>query len=152
MKASSIRQKGQQGERDVAKLLNPIVHKVKRGFGVSEENILNPHNQIGRNHSQAATGGNDLVNTFGLSIEVKRQESLAINTWWTQTIKAAEELNYKPILIYRRNGERNWHVMMLTDLPLRIREPVRVEITMADFLVWFEMWVRVNIQIDNIGY
>lgn len=138
--------KGKQGEREVAALLNPIIHEVRREFGQSEEVIMNPHNQVTRNYSQSAHGGNDLVNTFGLSIEVKRQEALNVNTWWKQTVRAAKVAGHDPVLMYRKNNDR-WHVMMMVDLPMTIGKKVRAEILVSDFLEWFKWRVRVHMKV-----
>lgn len=145
MKASSIRAKGADGEREIAKLLNPIVHKVKRTFNFSEEDILNPHYQIQRNPNQCANGGADLQNTYGICIEIKRQQALNINTWWKQCEKSAIDLDEIPVLMYRQNNKK-WRVVMMGkplvdayDQNLVFDFRCRIEISMSDFLQYFEL-------------
>lgn len=132
--------KGATGELEIVKMLNPIVHNVRRQFGHSEKDITNPHVQVMRNYSQSALGGNDIVNAWGLSIEVKRQQVVSVDRWWRQSVKAAEPLGLIPVLMYRRNSER-WHVVMNVHLPGNSEEVVRAEILPGDFLVWFEQLV-----------
>ena len=140
MKAASIRAKGADGEREIAKLLNPIVHKVKRQFKWAEEDILNPHYQIQRNPNQCANGGADLQNTYGLCIEIKRQQALNINTWWKQCEKSAVDLCEIPVLMYRQNNKK-WRVVMLSTIAPLVNPCFlcRIEISMDNFLQYFEL-------------
>ena len=80
----NIRTKGRAGEREVAKMLNDIVSDVNRELNnvVIKGSVAAQPFQ--RNQNQSAVGGHDLSNPFGLAIEVKRQETLSINTWWEQ--------------------------------------------------------------------
>ena len=139
----NIRQKGQEGEREIQRLLEPIVRKVleRNGIPLPEKAIVQ------RNQNQSAVGGSDLTNTFGLCIEVKRQEQLSINTWWAQCTKAAKDNNEWPVLLYRQNCKK-WRCVTLVwlHLPAGAQRQVRAEIDMDSFLAWFEEWVerRVN--------
>lgn len=134
----NVRQKGAEGEREVIRALEPIVRKVyaKLGIQAPDKNILQ------RNQNQSSVGGSDLTNTFGLAIEIKRQEDLAINAWWAQACTAASRNNETPILLYRQNGKK-WQAMMFvwTPLPAGRQRLVRAQITWDDFLEWFEEWV-----------
>ena len=137
----NVRQKGQEGERQVAKALNEIINEllVKYGIPLPEKPIVQ------RNQNQSAVGGNDLSNVFGISIEVKRQEQLAVNTWWQQCLKAAEANGEFPVLIYRQNNKA-WHVVMLMWVQLPAGEgasavQVRAEMDWDSFLKWFRQWV-----------
>lgn len=141
MKHSSIRAKGQNGEREIATLLNPIIHRVKRRLHYAEEDILNPHKQVQRNQMQTAIGGCDLTNTYTLAIEVKRQEQLSINTWWKQCAKAAEEMgNYIPVLLYRQNNKK-WRAVMEVQLP-GDKTLYRADLEINSFLDWFEGYLE----------
>lgn len=139
----NIRQKGQNGEREVQQALEEIVRRVlvHCGQAVPEKAIVQ------RNQNQSAVGGSDLSNTFGLSIEIKRQEQLAINTWWKQCVTSAEESKEFPVLLYRQS-RKPWKCVTWSDLPLFINgdmQPgikVRVELAWEDFLQWFELWVH----------
>lgn len=139
----NIRAKGQNGEREVQQALEPIVRRVMQQLGhpLPEKAIVQ------RNQNQSAVGGADLTGTFGLSIEVKRQESLSINTWWAQCVKAAQENNEIPVLLYRQNGKK-WKAVLMVDVPLHNTAAMvlRAEISWDDFLGWFEVWVRRKLQ------
>lgn len=140
----NIRQKGANGEREIIKALEPIVRRVmtEGGFKLPDVDILQ------RNQNQSAVGGSDLTNTFGLAIEVKRQEQLSINTWWKQCEDAAKRNGEEPVLIYRQN-HKAWKVVLYgsLELPNAIGQGAtymthRVEISWESFLQWFEHWVR----------
>lgn len=142
----NIRTKGQTGEREVADKLNAVVnrwHELATGS-------LPPKPIVQRNQNQSAVGGSDLTNPFGLCIEIKRQEALSINTWWKQVKLAADEEGGIPILMFRQSRAK-WRVMMEVALPLdshtQINE-VRGEISLDDFLFWFDQ--RVKMYYDNL--
>lgn len=139
----NIRAKGQNGEREIANDLNEIICSIHKRIGIPiPEKPL-----VQRNQNQSAVGGCDLSGTFGLAIEVKRQEQLAINTWWDQCEKSANELGQTPVLLFRQNGKK-WRCILYTELalgqagtlgPASIR--VRSEIEYADFCKYFEIHV-----------
>lgn len=135
----NIRQKGQEGEREIQRALEPIVRRVlvKLGIPVPDKAIVQ------RNQNQSAVGGSDLSNTFGLAIEVKRQEQLSINTWWAQCATAAKESNEHPVLLYRQNGKK-WRCVTLVWLPLPggAQKQARAEFDFESFLAWFEEWAE----------
>lgn len=146
----NIRAKGANGEREVYNLLNPIIKEVMLEVGgFSEDDLRNPENFIQRNQNQSAVGGKDLVNTFGLAIEVKRQETLLLEPWWKQTVASAKRLNEKPVLLYRQNRKK-WRAVLEHALegftpcnhtPL-VTIPLRIELSESEFLVWFRNWTR----------
>lgn len=132
----NIRTKGQEGEREVARALNSIVHSVleKHGIPIPEKPVIQ------RNQNQSAVGGSDLSNPFGVAIEVKRQEQLSINTWWRQCIASALDSDGIPVLLFRQNGRRDWRCILLVDVPLAEGlhvTQIRAEIEWGDFLQWF---------------
>lgn len=136
----NIRQKGQEGEREVARALNSIVESVLTKHGIPLP--LKP--SVQRNQNQSAVGGSDLTNPFGLAIEVKRQEQISINTWWAQCLKASDEFGGVPILAYRTNGSREWKIVMYVDVPIEYPGSgichvgkIRAQISWNDFLQWF---------------
>lgn len=135
----NIRQKGQEGEREIQRALEPIVRRVMEsgGYPLPDKPIIQ------RNQNQSAVGGSDLSNTFGLCIEVKRQEQLAINTWWKQCTEAADDNGEHPVLLYRQNGKK-WRCVTLVWLPLPggAQQQARAEIDWDSFLGWFEQWVE----------
>jgi hypothetical protein len=148
----NIRQKGAEGERQVAKALNAVLLDVLSRQDWTPEAIAACKNCIQRNQNQSAVGGNDLNNVFGLGIEIKRQEQLSVNTWWTQCVQGASRNGEFPVLVYRQNN-RPWNVVMYGSLALpRYNEgagsaafnsrTARVTIEWDDFLAWFGLWVE----------
>ena len=135
----NIRAKGQEGEREVQRALEPIVQRLLKtgGYPVPDKPIIQ------RNQNQSAVGGSDLSNTFGLCIEVKRQEQLSINTWWKQCTDAAKSKGETPVLLYRQNGKK-WRCVTLVwlHLPGGMQQQARAEMDWDSFLGWFEQWVR----------
>lgn len=138
----NIRQKGANGERELATELNGIVTRLlmKHGIPVPEKPVIQ------RNQNQTAVGGNDLSNCFGVGIEVKRQEQLSVNKWWEQCVKSCVKNAEFPVLIYRQNKQA-WRVVMHVwiQLPAVEGSPVammvRGEVSWSDFLHWFHNWV-----------
>jgi hypothetical protein len=141
--------KGKNGEREVANTLNGILILTMREMGRSENDILRYSRVIQRNQNQSAVGGNDLVNVFGLSIEVKRQELLSVESWWTQTLAGAARNNEWPVLLYRQNNKK-WRCMTYGYLhdghPQHAPDKRRVEINWIDFLEWFKSWIIVKLE------
>lgn len=141
----NIRQKGQEGEREVARAMNSIVEAVLKAHGMA----IPTKPVIQRNQNQSAVGGSDLSNPFGLSPEVKRQETLSINTWWKQCIQASLDFGGTPVLLYRQNGKRDWNVIMMVDVPLTQSSHVRgvrAQMDWQSFLQWFYALVDYKIR------
>lgn len=144
----NIRQKGATAEREIADDLNYIVNSLYKDMGLP----VPPKPVVQRNSNQTAVGGKDLVGTFGLAIEVKRQEQLAINTWWAQCAASALEAKEKPVLLFRQNGKKNtilgrWRCIMLAELPLSPEDnssviSVRVELEYEAFKSFFRAWAQ----------
>lgn len=141
----NVRQKGAGGEREIIDACEPIVRKVMEENGLTHS-YAKPVMQ--RNQNQSAVGGSDITNPFALAIEVKRQESLSVNTWWAQCLTAAQAANECPVLLYRQNGKK-WRCVTYAHLPLPSTDGslnafmrVRVEFDWPQFLEWFEQWVR----------
>lgn len=118
----NARTKGQDGEREVIKLLLPIVREV-----------LGPNASMSRNLEQYQKGGHDIVGIPWLAIEVKRQEELMIEDWWRQTLRQTSGPEVVPLLIFRQNRKR-WRVMTWGQVG---ELTCRVEITLDDFLLFF---------------
>lgn len=143
------RTKGAEGERQLATALNDVINNVLIELGMQ----LPAKPIVQRNQNQSAVGGKDLVGTYGLAIEVKRQEQLAVNTWWAQCVKSADELNEIPVLIYRQNNKA-WNVvipvaLVLPRMNFHNAQPmlhgVRGTIMWTDFLVFFREHVKNSI-------
>lgn len=147
----NVRTKGQTGEREVADMLNFIIYKAMQRAGRPEAECLKAMTSVQRNQNQSAVGGNDLTNCLGLSIEVKRQETLSVPAWWKQTVAAAARNNEVPVLMYRQN-RKQWHVR----LPILIQMPGQVvqgsmtavgEVDIDTFKAWFAEWAFRAIQL-----
>lgn len=76
------RQKGANGEREVAKILQQVVNEVALSCG-----YVAP--QIRRNTEQAQIGGEDLTGLPWYSFEIKRCERVELDKWWQQTVTQA---------------------------------------------------------------
>ena len=149
MSSINIRQKGANGEREVAKMLNNIIAGVMVEMGFPAEQVEAARSSVQRNQNQSAVGGCDLSNVFDMAVEVKRHENLQVPAWWRQCVSAAERNNELPVLVYRQN-RRAWHVRTYAWLPLPGSEPgswsrqqrVVAEFDIDTFKVWFAQWVR----------
>jgi hypothetical protein len=144
----NIRAKGQGGEREIATILNGIVILAMRELGFPESSVLLASSTIQRNQQQSAVGGSDLLHTFGLSIEVKRQEQLSIETWWLQCTTAAKRNNEWPVLLYRQN-HKPWRCVTYMSLPMPFNEPfghVMAEMSYPNFQMWFKAWVLIKLR------
>lgn len=133
--------KGKGGEREVADALNGVIYAIfkERGWEIPK-NLW-----VQRNTQQSAVGGCDLTGTWGMAVEVKRQEALSINTWWAQCKASAATLRAMPVLVFRQN-KKAWRVVMegALQLPMSPGEIpwslARVEISWEEFLNWFKQY------------
>lgn len=142
------RTKGQRGEREAYHMLNDMIMEVMRELGFPEDRVKQAATTIQRNQNQTAVGGSDLVNTFGLAIEIKRQELLSgINGWWKQTVAAATRNGEIPVLLYRQNhGKWRCQTLMQAECPVGDGRMFRAEIDYDSFCIWFKDWVRVKLK------
>ena len=86
---------------------------------------------------QSHRGGYDIVGLEFLALEVKFQEQITINAWWRQTTEQAGQ-NRVPVLIYRKSRVA-WRVVMYGTLAAGVDKlRVPVDISLEDFLVWFD--------------
>lgn len=76
------RQKGANGEREVAKILQQVVNEVALQCGYVSPTIR-------RNTEQSQIGGEDLTGLPWYSFEIKRCERVELNKWWQQTVTQA---------------------------------------------------------------
>lgn len=148
----NIRQKGATAEQDIALELNAIICGVHMELGIP----VPTKPIVQRNQMQSAVGGKDLVGTFGLAIEVKRQESLSIGSWWEQCTKSAKDLNEVPVLLFRQSKQK-WRCIMNVQIPIKDGSFVqsKAEISFDDFKGVFKRLVQrhyaagKNIQVDH---
>lgn len=145
------RQKGAEGERQVYKMLNEIIVEVMTGLAYPPEEVAKAKTMVQRNQNQTAVGGCDLTNTFGMAIEVKRQEQLAVPAWWRQTVTSAEKNNELPVLIFRQNN-KPWRIRTYGFLHAPganggwTSVQAVVEFDEATFKTWFRAWVTGKLQ------
>lgn len=135
--AINVRTKGQTGEREICKMLNDLYKQV---YAILDMPF--PEKDIAqRNQNQSAVGGCDISNTCNYAIEVKRQEQLAINTWWKQCVVSAQEVGKFPVLLYRQNGKKWKCIMFVNPLRTYMEEElkwVRAEMSIEDFQAIFK--------------
>lgn len=137
----NVRQKGAGGEREIADDLNYIIYSMQKELGCENPSMQS----VQRNQNQSAVGGADLTGTLGVSIEVKRQEQLSVNTWWEQCTKAAKQNGGVPVLLYRQNGKK-WKCVMQVMVPfpslgagdLGGWQVTRAEYDYENFKLWFK--------------
>lgn len=146
----NIRQKGAEGEREVIRMLTPIVKEVMTELQFPAEQVAAAEKIIQRNQNQSAVGGCDLSNVFGMSIEVKRQEQLALGAWWSQCLAAAQRNNEIPVLIWRQN-HKPWRIRTYGFLHTPAQgggwssTQAIVEIDVETFKQWFKEWVKAKL-------
>lgn len=139
--AINSRAKGQRGERMVADLLNSACIRVAHDLGCKPP-------VFSRNLVQSRNGGHDLVGMDWIAVEVKwyAEVKSQLARWWEQTLRQAQAVNAEPVLIYKANGSK-WSVRMYGRLEIapgrRLRVPV--DISMDNFLVWFEKRVALEL-------
>jgi len=126
------KQKGMRGEYEVRDILQPVVDRVYRKFG-----LVSP--QLKRNLEQTRSGGADLNGLDWMALEVKYREQLQLNQWWKQTKDQARP-GQLPVLVHRANFEA-WKVrtMGYLDCGGGKRVACPVDITLEAFLVMVEV-------------
>jgi hypothetical protein len=131
MSGRSSRNKGAVGEREFNAMLGPVVTQACNIAGT-------PGIALARNFAQASAGGCDLDSLahLGFAFEVKRHETLQVNTWWAQIERAALPLRSWPILAYRQN-RKDWTFVVDCRM-LWIEAKGRVFMEQAVFLSFFE--------------
>lgn len=125
------RNKGKRGEREVIKLLQPVVNEVYRSLGL-EPPLLE------RNLMQSHKGGCDLTGLDWLALEVKYREQEQMASWWDQCKRQAKP-DREPVLFYRKNHAK-WKVRMFGYLVAgsqRVRCPV--DITPEAFMAYLRL-------------
>ena len=92
----NARVKGQAGEREFCKYIAKVLEL--------EESDIN------RNLNQTREGGGDIILTPFL-FEVKRQQTLLLNSWWMQVINAVKDSKLIPVVAFRQN-RRKWEFLI----------------------------------------
>jgi len=90
-----------------------------------------------RNLEQTRSGGHDLVGTepYGIAIEVKRVEALAMPAWWRQATRQAAAANCAPVLAWRQN-RKPWRFRVLAFV-WPCNEPLVLDMDAVEFRKWF---------------
>lgn len=117
--------KGASGERELASLLV--------GWAMSAGVQLD----LKRNLEQTRGGGHDLtgLEPYGLAVEVKRVETLAIPSWWRQAVRQAEAVDCAPVLAYRQN-RKGW-TFMVRAYVWPCNDRLDITMTADQFRAWF---------------
>lgn len=137
------RNKGKRGEREVIKLMEPVLRGVYEDAG-----LLDELPKLQRNTLQSDGGGFDIVGLEWLALEVKYQEQFNLSGWWKQCAAQCGR-GQEPVLIYRKNNVK-WRVRMFGLLPAgnkRIR--TICDITGDAWLVWLRE--RVIAELETRG-
>lgn len=143
--------KGKTGEREVVDLLATEIYYLMHLNKYDDETTAALHGIVQRNQNQSAVGGGD-INILGMSVEVKRCETLAVEQWWRQCTTSAARNGDLPVLMYRQN-RKPWHVvttgwLMRTDGTMM---QSRVTITLEDFKKFFADWAQHRIALGDIN-
>lgn len=130
--------KGKRAEREVVRMLQPIVDRVYAGRDVP---------RMVRNSLQSRMGGADIGEKGfeWIAIEVKHVEQFHLSAWWEQAKRQATD-GRVPVLIYKRNNVA-WRVRMFGTLEAggaRITAPVDIAVDV--FMLWFEHRCRYHMQ------
>ena len=149
MSGKMSRDKGQRAEREVVKLLQPIIDRVYEEFygtvfPAEGTSISIP--QLARNLVQSRSGGHDISGLHWIAIEVKHQETFALNAWWAQALQQSERTGGIPVLLYRRNG-LPFRCKLVAVVKIANGGGVKVvaDITLEAFMVWFEHALRASL-------
>lgn len=139
MGGASSRNKGAAGEREFNAMLAVVVTQACLEAGAAGIPIT-------RNFAQSSSGGCDMdaLAHLGLAFEVKRHETLQINTWWKQIVKASEALNAWPILAYRQNRQ-DWTFTIHCRM-VQIDADGRIFMEREPFLAWLKKFLVKRLQ------
>jgi len=138
--------KGSNGEREVIKLLQPVVNRAYAKAGLEPP-------ALERNLTQSRGGGYDIVGLEWLALEIKRQENLNISNWWVQCRVQCKK-NQVPVLMFRQNRTK-WKVKMFIRIPIGPdgaggwhRSPAILKL--EEFLIYFEKRVfhEISFRVD----
>ena len=97
--SNMAKQKGKRGEVQASTHLGNILSK---HLGSKEGGLFRPDGSH-RVWADVQAQSGDIVSIPGLSIEVKRQETLNVAMWWRQAARQADNLGAIPVLMYRQN-------------------------------------------------
>lgn len=131
------RSKGQRGEREVIHLLQPIVDTVYREAGKEPPRLQRTSSM------QADGGGCDVHGLPWLALEVKRCETLQIESWWRQCCEQAKS-GQVPVLLYRQS-KRKWSARLRIPIAV-VGVTVVADIAIGDFLCYFHRGLQLQLE------
>lgn len=138
------RAKGLRGENEAISLLQPVCDKVTDLCG-------QPRMELVRDTRQRYEAKHyDIFGCPWIALEIKRHENLqGLEGWWKQ-VKDAAGPKQIPVLMYRQNNAQ-WRVRMKAPIYLCKGKIVRmtVNITLGDFLIWFEQKLMYELSRGN---
>ena len=138
--AKASRDKGARGEREVIDLLQPIVDTAYKAVGLEPP-------QLKRTSSMQADGGGcDVHGLPWLALEVKRCETLQIESWWRQCCAQAQP-GQLSVLVYRQNG-RKWRARLQTQMAVT-NTFATVDMSLIDFVYYFEAVLQLSLKGSN---
>lgn len=146
------RDKGQRGEREVAKIFIAAMEEVEGTIDINHWN--NPDirarcksQEVKRNTTQSDRGGYDLSGVPLLAIEVKFCETFSLDAWWQQTLKQSHRGEF-PVLIYRCSRQP-WRVRSYVSLQFPIMSDhmqwIVADYSLEEFLAWYRVLYRAQI-------
>jgi hypothetical protein len=146
MAGNQSRNKGANAEREIVRMLQPIVDKIYKVYDMEEIPLLE------RNTLQCNKGGSDIAGLEWMALEIKRQETLDLDKWWEQS-RAATKKGQTTILLYRQNG-RKWrcqtHGALIYGNDIASGHSIiRVDFNIEDFLDWFANKVETMLLIKS---
>lgn len=118
-----VRNKGHSGEREACRWL--------------EKNLFLRGIHLDRNVDQVRDGGADIISLRPFAIEVKRCESILLNTWWKQALRQRTAKNPIPVLMFRQNRHAWRFCMNSADVckkSLKGDENYRIELGIDHFI------------------
>ena len=125
MTPGGAKAKGAEGERELARLLV--------GWAGPQRGL-----QLKRNLEQVRGCGHDLegLEAYGMAVEVKRVEAKAINSWWAQAVRQAEQAGgLIPVLAWRQNRQP-WRFRIRAWVhPAPV--PLDIDLEADEFRKWF---------------
>lgn len=127
--------KGAEGEREIVRMLQPVVTSIFENMGARPDQIP----KLQRNKQQSDGGGYDIIGIPGLAIEVKNRARIDVDAWWQQTCKQCGR-DQLPILLYK--DKRVWRARILVVISVGPWwEHTPGDIGEGAFIKWFERYV-----------
>jgi len=131
--------KGKRAEREVIKLLQPVIEEIYKAVG-----LVPP--ELKRNSMQFASGGYDISGLDWFALEVKHHEQITpgkVDSWWAQTV-GQTEIGCEPVLLYRSN-HRAWRARVVTVLTIECEQVTGIVDIDYDL---FELWFRTRLLLE----